>query len=185
MLVALTNAQREAPVDLQAMERLARCAVRRLEIRQRGRLAVTFVGSQAIRSVNQRFLRHNRITDVITFRYDGRRKSRTGPRPEEIVGEILIAPAEARRYARTHGVRYRQELARYVVHGLLHWLGHDDQTPTQQRQMRRREDRILMSCGVLTAGQGARDEGRENSPQEMSRTPRPAGHARRGGHAPR
>ena len=89
-----------------------------------------------MREANRRFLRHHGLTDVLSFRYDG----------EQVAGEILIDPGMARRYARNHAVPYRQELSRYVVHGLLHWLGHEDRTPAQQRRMRAMEDALLMGC---------------------------------------
>lgn len=136
MLVVVTNAQRRTPVDLAAMRRLAGCAVRRLSIRGSGTLAITFLDAGRMRTLNRRFLGHDRSTDVLSFRYDG----------EPVVGEIFIAPAEARRYAKAHGLTYREELGRYVVHGLLHWLGHEDRTAAEQRAMRRREDRLLATC---------------------------------------
>ena len=141
MTVRVTNAQREAPVSIARTARLARRAVRRLRIRTPGRLAITFIGRHRLRVLNRRFLRHDRPTDVLSFRYDD----------EPIVGDILIAPAQARAYARRHGVPYAEELARYVVHGLLHWLGHRDGTPQQQKRMRRLEDQLLTTCGVLAS----------------------------------
>ena len=137
MDVHLTNAQHDVPVSVSRMTELARCTIRRLRIRTPGKLAITFVGSQRMRALNRRFRRHDRSTDVLSFRYDG----------EPILGEILIAPAAARAYANSHGISYVEELARYVIHGLLHWLGHDDRTPTQQRQMRTLEDELLHHCG--------------------------------------
>jgi rRNA maturation RNase YbeY len=138
MMVVLTNAQRDAPVNTARMGRLARQAVRALRIRTRGTLAITFIGASRMRALNKRFLRHDRLTDVLSFRYDG----------EPVVGEIFIAPRAARAYAKRHGLAYAGELARYVVHGLLHWLGHEDRTPKEQRMMRSREDRLLSRCGV-------------------------------------
>ena len=138
MTVVVTNAQHRIPVDLSTLTRLARCAIRRLMMRSTGTLSITLVDPRRMRAVNKRFLGHDRSTDVLSFRYDG----------EPICGEILIAPSQARAYAKTHGLSYERELARYVVHGLLHWLGHEDATPAQQRTMRQREDRILESCHV-------------------------------------
>jgi probable rRNA maturation factor len=60
-----------------------------------------------------------------------------------VIGEILVAPEAAQRYARRHRLSYRDELARYVVHGLLHWCGHDDRTAAQQQKMRAVEDKLL------------------------------------------
>jgi probable rRNA maturation factor len=133
MTVRVVNAQREAPVPLIRMTRLARRAIRRLRIRAPGTLAIAFIDSRRMRRLNKRFLRHDRGTDVLSFRYEG----------EPIVGEILVAPGVARRYATRHGVRYEDELARYVVHGLLHWLGHEDRTAAERRKMRVMEDWLL------------------------------------------
>ena len=51
-------------------------------------------------------------------------------------------------YARRHSVSYEEELSRYVIHGLLHWLGHQDRTAAQRRRMRGTEDRLLRACGI-------------------------------------
>ena len=138
MVIHVTNAQRTTPVNTTRMARLARCAIRRLGIRGRGTLAITFIDARRMRTLNRTFLSHDRTTDVLSFRYDG----------ESTVGEILIAPSVARHYARTHRMAYAQELARYLVHGLLHWQGHEDRTPRQQVRMRHQEDWLLAQCGI-------------------------------------
>ncbi len=141
MVVSVIDAQREAPVDTTRMARFACGAIRHLGIRTPGRLAITFIGSREMRALNKRFMRHDRVTDVLSFRYDG----------ESVVGEILVAPGQACAYAKRHGIPYREELARYIAHGLLHWLGHEDRTVAQQRKMRAMEDRLLLNCrGPLT-----------------------------------
>jgi probable rRNA maturation factor len=133
MRISVRNEQRDAPVNTGQMGRLARRAIRRLHLRTRGTLAITFIDSRRMRALNRRFLRHDRTTDVLSFRYRG----------EPIVGDIVISPAAAKRYAQRHGLSYLEELSRYVVHGLLHWVGHEDRTPAQQRWMRTMEDRLL------------------------------------------
>jgi len=94
-----------------------------------------------MRVLNKQFLRHDWSTDVLSFRYDG----------ESTIGEIFIAPAIARAYASQHRIAYHEELARYVVHGLLHWRGDDDRTKPQQQRMRRYEDQLLKRCRVLAS----------------------------------
>ena len=136
MQVVVHDVQRQAPVRAARMARLARCAIRRLRMRTSGVLSIAFVNARHMRQLNQQFLRHDRSTDVLSFRYDG----------ERVVGDIVIAPSEARRYARAHGLSYDAELSRYVVHGILHWLGHEDRTLAQQRRMRLIEDRLLNGC---------------------------------------
>jgi len=143
MTVLVTNAQHAAPVHVGEMAQFARRAIRRLRIRAKGTLAVTFIDSRRMRQLNKRFMRHDRMTDVLSFRYDDEPRSNKLERGEPVLGEVLIAPAQARAYARRHGIPYRQELSRYVAHGLLHWLGYEDRTTAQQRTMRALEDRLL------------------------------------------
>jgi len=133
MTIRMVNAQRSAPVPAERLARLARRAARRLRLRGGGTIAITFIDGRRMRRINRQFCRHDWVTDVITFRYDG----------EPVAGEIFVAPSQARQYARRHGVPYLEELSRYVVHGLLHWTGKDDQTAAQQRAMRRMEDALL------------------------------------------
>ena len=118
------------------LTRVAGCAARQLRIREAGHVIIALIDSRTMRRLNRRFMRHDGLTDVLSFRYSR----------EPIVGEILVAPAFARLYAKRHRVSYRQELARYVIHGLLHWVGHKDKTPPQQRQMRTLEDKLLAQC---------------------------------------
>ena len=136
LTLQLSNHQRRDPVPLPWLARFARRAVDALRIRRRGALCVAFIDSRTMRALNKRFTHHTGLTDVLSFNYA----------EDAIVGEILVSPAFARQYATQHRLSYRQELARYVAHGLLHWLGHDDRTPREQSAMRRREDRLLTAC---------------------------------------
>jgi len=142
------NRQRDETVPLAWLRSIATRSVRRLRIRHAGVLPVTFVDSRTMRRLNRAFLHHDRLTDVLSFRYAANGTSRRRSEPTSIAGEILVAPAAARAYATRHGIPYRQELARYVVHGLLHWLGHEDRTPAQQRRMRQLEDRLLTLADI-------------------------------------
>ena len=83
-------------------------------------LSITFVTPRAITALNHRHLGHNRPTDVIAFGWT----APAGPR-HVALGDVYIAPAVARENARAHGSGIREELARLVVHGTLHVLGHD------------------------------------------------------------
>ncbi len=173
MVVTVANPQDEASVSVRQVARLARCAITRLRITTAGTLAITFLDAAAIRRLNKQFLQHDRPTDVLSFRYDGaptglpglpsqqnvdrqaRNRSQrasgqyvriAGSQHRQVVGEIFIAPSQARAYARTHHLSYQEELNRYVVHGLLHWMGEEDRTKQQQARMRRLENRLLRQC---------------------------------------
>jgi probable rRNA maturation factor len=84
-------------------------------------VSITLVSPAKIAQINKRHLSHRGATDVISFSL--------GPTPsgasDAVVGDIYIAPDVARENARRFGSGVREEVARLVVHGTLHVLGHD------------------------------------------------------------
>ena len=149
MDVRLRNEQRTLPVYPARMRRLAACAIRKLKLSQKGILAITFVDGRRMRTFNRRVLAHNRATDVITLRYDrgeGFPQLPSAARNQAVIGDVVVCPAFASRYARKHGVPYARELSRYVVHGILHWTGLKDGATAEKRRMRAAEERLLEGC---------------------------------------
>ena len=64
------------------------------------------------------------------------------PRPN-LHGELFICVDEAIRQARRFRTTWQSELVRYVVHGVLHLLGHDDHHAADRRKMKREENRLV------------------------------------------
>ncbi|MCX7417380.1 MAG: rRNA maturation RNase YbeY [Planctomycetia bacterium] len=63
-------------------------------------------------------------------------------------GDIVVSTETAARVSREFGWTPRQELAYYVIHGLLHLSGYDDHSPADRRKMRGRERSLLKSIGL-------------------------------------
>ena len=184
----LVNHQRRDRIPLAWIRQLAGCAVRRLRMGPRGQLCIAFIDAGTLRKLHWRFLRDRRSTDVLSFRYAPARPGPTGApagtgrreqgggRHKPIVGEILVAPSAAHRYARGHKIPYRTELGRYVIHGLLHWTGYHDRTRGERQKMRQLEDQLLAQCGALkNGGKGQGASGRlvgTPAPRHTPRAPR-------------
>lgn len=102
-------------------------------------ISIAFVRRAAIRRMNRKHLRRDRVTDVISFAF--RRTARNAP----IVGDVYIAPEVARRSAQLNRVSTREEIIRLVVHGTLHVLGHDHpETEARTRSpMWRKQERLV------------------------------------------
>ncbi|NUO62507.1 MAG: rRNA maturation RNase YbeY [Gemmatimonadaceae bacterium] len=105
------------PLSRERVAELARAALRAEGVRD-ATLSIAFVPAAAIARINARHLGHRGPTDVISFPIAA---VAGGPRG----GDIYIAPEVARTNARRHGAGVREEIARLVVHAVLHVLGHD------------------------------------------------------------
>ena len=96
--------------------------------RAKNRLISVYVTTDAeIRRINKKFLRHDFATDVLSFE----------------TGDIVVSADFARRYARAHAIPFREELARYLIHGTLHLLGYDDRKRSDREKMHRKQESIL------------------------------------------
>ena len=104
-------------------------------------VSLAFVGRRRIRSLNHRYLGHDRETDVLAFALPGA--------GGVVVGDIYCSPDAAARAARRYGVTEREELRRLVVHGVLHVLGHDhpEGDGRTRSAMWRRQETLLRRLG--------------------------------------
>jgi probable rRNA maturation factor len=105
------------PIALERVAALARAVLRAEGVRD-ATLSIAFVSARAIGAINRRHLGHRGPTDVISFPI-----APAGGGPPG--GDVYIAPEVARENARRHGAGVREEIARLVVHAVLHVLGHD------------------------------------------------------------
>ncbi|MFN0157878.1 MAG: rRNA maturation RNase YbeY [Bacteroidota bacterium] len=97
-------------------------------------VSVVLVGSRRIRTLNRQYLKHDYVTDVISFTLES---------GENLEGEIYVNLDRATHQAKTFGVTPAHEAARLVVHGALHLTGYDDATARQKEKMAKREDVYL------------------------------------------
>jgi probable rRNA maturation factor len=65
------------------------------------------------------------------------------------LGDIVISLPRAEQQAAEYGHSRERELAFLLVHGLLHLLGFDDETPGQAAVMEAHQERILQSLGLV------------------------------------
>jgi probable rRNA maturation factor len=84
-----------------------------------GTVNVVLVDDARMRELNRRFLKRNRPTDVLAFPLAGQSPGRGSP----LVGEVYVSRDRARKQAKQYGVKYRDEVRRLALHGILHLLG--------------------------------------------------------------
>jgi len=124
----------DAPADL--LEEAARRALLPAEPVGPIEVSIALLGDEEIRELNARYLDVDRPTDVIAF---------TLGEGADAVGDVYVGVEQARRQARDLGVSLGEELARLVIHGVLHVLGYDhpEGTGREESEMFALQERIL------------------------------------------
>lgn len=141
--IRVSNHQRTFRVDARLLRRITRLLLVDLLQRNTFDLSLHLVGMPQITRLNEEFLQHRGPTDVIAFDYGG------GTEGFEVQGEIFICLSVAAEHAKRFRSTWQSELARYVVHGILHLCGYDDTEPQARARMKRAENRALKQLAVL------------------------------------
>ena len=112
-----------------------------------GELGIQFVGPAESRALKLEHLDIDEATDVLSFPYD---EGEAIPVPEgfedeegRYLGDIAISLETAARQAKTARITLDEEVQHIVLHGVLHLLGYDHETPEEARDMEEREERRL------------------------------------------
>lgn len=104
------------------------------EKKRLGELNYIFCDDEYLLRINQDFLNHDTLTDIISFDYS------VG---NELHGDIYISVDRVRENAKDYSVSFDEELARVMIHGVLHYCGYKDKTDDDQFIMTSKEDYYL------------------------------------------
>ncbi len=106
----------------------------REEGKKAGAISIVFCSDGYILDMNRKYLGHDYRTDIITFDYGA---------GETVSGDLFIGVETVRENAEKYGAAFGEELARVMIHGVMHLCGYGDKTPGEAAVMRRREDYYL------------------------------------------
>lgn len=148
--LTLQNRHRTRSVDLRLLRRVTTSLLTELLENRQFNLGIFLLAAPEMTRLNETFLRHKGSTDVITFNYADPPERRLpalrgrplGP-PAPLHAEIFVCLDEALAQARRFRTTWQAEIVRYIIHGLLHLRGCDDQTSAARRTMKRQENRFL------------------------------------------
>lgn len=112
------------------------------ESRQASRIEYILTDDASLLKMNQDFLQHDTLTDIITFPYSS----------NPIAGEIFISVDRVRENALQYHVPATVEALRVMAHGVLHLCGWNDKTNEESVLMRKRENACLALFGIHVSG---------------------------------
>ncbi len=143
--VSVFDAHALAPAFHRRVAARARTYLRALHV-SGAELSVALVGDGAIRALNRRWRRKDIATDVLSFPGGEAVPGDRGPRQ---LGDVIISLDTAARVAAERGRPIREEVDRYLAHGLLHLLGHEHHRASDARRMAAEEARLLGGQGLV------------------------------------
>ncbi len=98
------------PIDEEFLKRVAK-KVLEGETEKKDNLSIVLVGQGRMRELNKKYRKKNKVTDVLTFG-DG-------------LNEIVICLREVKKNAKGFKSSFEKELARVLIHGILHLSGYN------------------------------------------------------------
>ncbi len=99
-----------------------------------GVITLSFITDGEIQRLNRMYRKKDSVTDVLSFSYAHQK-----PKEGELLGEVVISFEQAKRQAED----IELELLDLIIHGILHVLGYDHETPADAAIMLPLQDKIL------------------------------------------
>lgn len=157
-----SNEQNEYEISEQLIEQLNKMLVAAGEAEgvSDGEVALTFVDDEEIHRLNKEFRDIDRPTDVLSFAmresvgeepeitYEAETEDEVGPEFDEMLGDIIISVPRAIAQSEDYGHSVERELGFLFVHGFLHLLGYDHQTPEDEAVMMGKQEAVLQQIGL-------------------------------------
>ena len=111
----------------------------RTENKITGDINYIFCSDDYLLDRNIKYLKHDSLTDIITFNYCEGNK---------INCDIMISIDRVKENSSIFESSFLEELYRVMIHGILHLVGYDDKTEKEKNIMRKKEDFYLKKLRI-------------------------------------
>jgi rRNA maturation RNase YbeY len=133
---------------------------------QSAELSLVLVSDRRMRSLNRRYRKKDRTTDVLAFPMHERKKGQIYFLPKRrsaapaasvaaksrlsrvpmVLGDVVISLPTAKRQAAELGHSLRDEVSRLLVHGVLHLLGYDHERSERDAALMARKEKAMLKA---------------------------------------
>jgi probable rRNA maturation factor len=116
------------------------------ELRVPGNINIIFCGDTYLADLNKAYLNHNTFTDILTFPFEEEHG--------EITGDIYLSIDRVKDNSEFFKQPFEKELARVMVHGVLHLLGFKDKSVSERKRMTEMENYYLEKLNTVNVSRG-------------------------------
>jgi probable rRNA maturation factor len=140
---------------------------------QKSEVSILVTDDEEIRILNHEYRDTDKATDVLSFAMQEGEGARFAG---DVLGDIVLSAQTAARQAREAKRPLRDEATMLLAHGLLHLLGWDHATPSEDRKMRAKTDALCVAAGgpPLMALGGVDQDGRSRPVRSPKKKASPA-----------
>ena len=96
-----------------------------------GNIVFAFFNDEEVKKLNKKFLKKDYYTDVISFNETN---------DKIINGNIAISVDRVKENSKKFKCTFQDEMRRVMIHGLLHFMGYNDQNNEASAKMRKKEN---------------------------------------------
>lgn len=135
--IDIRNMQSKRKLDRGFIRRVVRETLKRET--SSGEVSLVFADDEHVKELNRKYRSVDRETDVLAFPMDD----------HEILGDIVISVDRLEEQALRYKQSFEKEMARLIIHGVLHLLGYGNGTRQQAKRIHQRQEQILkevLSC---------------------------------------
>lgn len=96
-------------------------------------VSIAIIGDSEMRRLNNEYRKKDKTTDILSFADDD----------PDFLGELVISYAQLKRQAPLYSRSFDEELSFILIHGLLHLVGHEDETDKGADEMDRKGTELM------------------------------------------
>ena len=135
MAIQIKNLHKSYRINERLVKRIVSFILRYCKRPSRIDLDIIFLTDREIRRLNKRFKGADRPTDVLSFDLSNA--------PAPLLGNIFISIDKASENSGIFNTTSEEELTLYIIHGILHLVGYDDETKKDRYRMEKMQKIVL------------------------------------------
>lgn len=113
------------------------------ELGKNTEVSLVFVSEREMKRLNSRYRKKNKVTNVLSFAFFDDKNFIKHKVKEQYLGEVVICLNYAAQEAKKYGWSPEKNLARLIIHGLLHLHGFDHKTKKEREKMENFENKTM------------------------------------------
>lgn len=136
IIVEVVKLHPGVPLSLIGLKRIIRSVLKQEKVTN-AQLTFVLVSDHFLRRLNKKFTTRDMDTDVLCFDISGAIKNGV------LFGDIVVSVDSASRVSKLLRIPFKEELTRYLIHGILHLTGYDDTTVFNKKKMWKRQEELM------------------------------------------